>query len=90
MGKPAPIIYREAARLLGLQPGELLAVGDSLEHDVAGAQAIGADTLFVLGGIHAADVRLDAAAGTWDGERLRQLAGSYGVSPTYAVPFMAV
>jgi ribonucleotide monophosphatase NagD (HAD superfamily) len=88
MGKPAAIIYREAARLLGLQPGELLAIGDSLEHDVAGAESIGADTVFVVGGIHAADVGLDAAAGTWDGERLRQLAGSYGVSPTYAVAFM--
>jgi hypothetical protein len=89
MGKPAPVIYGEAAELLGLQPGELLAIGDSLEHDVAGAAALGADTLLVVGGIHAAEVGLNAAAGCWDQERLRQLAGSYGVVPTYALPYLA-
>lgn len=36
MGKPAPLIYAAAAEALGLSAGELLAVGDSLEHDVAG------------------------------------------------------
>lgn len=54
MGKPAPLIYDAARRMLGgLEPHELLAVGDSLEHDVAGAQAAGVDALFVAGGIHA-------------------------------------
>ncbi len=90
MGKPAAIIYKEAARLLQLQPGQLLAIGDSLEHDVAGAQSIGVDTLFVLGGIHAADAGLEAASGQWDDEKLQQLSTSYGVEPTYAVSFMAL
>ena len=36
MGKPAPLIYAACAELLGLPPSQLLAVGDSLEHDIGG------------------------------------------------------
>ncbi|KAL7528873.1 hypothetical protein ACHAXR_002682 [Thalassiosira sp. AJA248-18] len=38
-------------------PG-VLHVGDSLEHDVAGANAAGIDSVFVLGGIHARELGL--------------------------------
>lgn len=37
MGKPAPVIYEGAMALLGLDAAEILAVGDSLEHDIRGA-----------------------------------------------------
>ncbi|EFN54474.1 hypothetical protein CHLNCDRAFT_11074, partial [Chlorella variabilis] len=60
MGKPAPAIYSAALELLQLPPGEVVAVGDSLEHDIGGAQAAGVDALFVLGGIHREDVQLAA------------------------------
>jgi FMN phosphatase YigB (HAD superfamily) len=30
MGKPALVIYKEALQLLGLQPAEVVAIGDSL------------------------------------------------------------
>ncbi|PNH00061.1 hypothetical protein TSOC_014131, partial [Tetrabaena socialis] len=36
MGKPSPLIYAACEEVLRLAAGELLAVGDSLEHDVAG------------------------------------------------------
>ena len=36
MGKPDAVIYEAAMRALGLAPGQVLAVGDSLEHDIAG------------------------------------------------------
>ena len=52
MGKPAPVIYEAAMRDLALEKGEVLAVGDSIEHDIAGAAAAGVDALFVAGGIH--------------------------------------
>lgn len=65
MGKPAPVIYRAALDMLGLPPSEVVAVGDSLEHDIGGAQAAGVDSLFVLGGIHRQDVGL--VNGTADG-----------------------
>lgn len=37
LGKPAPTIYKAAMQLLGLNdPKEIIAIGDSLEHDIAG------------------------------------------------------
>ncbi len=39
--KPDPPIFLHAARELGRQPTEILHVGDSLQHDVAGAIAAG-------------------------------------------------
>lgn len=57
MGKPDPIIYRLALDDLALQINDIIAVGDSLEHDVAGAHAQAIDSLFIAGGIHAQDFR---------------------------------
>jgi putative hydrolase of the HAD superfamily len=39
--KPRPEVFHHAAALGGCQPGEMLHIGDSLETDVAGAQAAG-------------------------------------------------
>lgn len=39
--KPDPRIFQHAARLVRLTPGELLFVGNSLAHDIAGARAAG-------------------------------------------------
>ena len=39
--KPSPEIFAKAAETLGAAPHELLHVGDSLEHDIAGALAAG-------------------------------------------------
>lgn len=75
LGKPGAAIYSAAAALLqkqqmpaGGKEGEdcrfpLLAIGDSLEHDVAGASgapcpAEGVESLFVGGGIHAEELLL--------------------------------
>ncbi len=51
-GKPHPRIYRGCLALMGLAPARLLAIGDSLEHDVAGAETAGIDAAFIAGGIH--------------------------------------
>jgi len=56
-GKPHARVYRTCMRLLGLQPRQVLAIGDSLEHDVAGATAAGIDAAFIAGGIHRDDLR---------------------------------
>lgn len=39
--KPARAIFDQASRLLGLKPGSILHVGDSVEEDVAGARSAG-------------------------------------------------
>jgi len=51
MGKPSPAMYQLALERLGTSPGETLVVGDRLETDIAGAQAIGCRTALVLTGV---------------------------------------
>jgi HAD superfamily hydrolase (TIGR01459 family) len=61
VGKPHPPIYEACLRLLGRpDPRCVLAVGDSLDHDIRGAAAMGMGTALVTGGILAAEF---AAAG---------------------------
>lgn len=71
-GKPHRPIYDEAIALAkakrGSAPplGRVLAIGDSVRTDLAGAQAYGIDCLFVTRGIHAGEFegieRMDSAA----------------------------
>lgn len=52
-GKPHAPVYRRCFDLLGgLAPDRILAVGDSLRTDIAGANAAGIDSLLITGGIH--------------------------------------
>ncbi len=77
-GKPHAPIYRDCFALLkATDRRRILAVGDSLRTDIAGANAAGIDGLWVLGGIHQEDV----AAGDLDAVIARQ-----GVIPVAAVP----
>lgn len=56
VGKPHRPIYGACFDALeGLEPEEIVAVGDSLEHDIAGAQNAGIASCFLTAGIHAAD-----------------------------------
>ena len=55
-GKPYRSVYDSCLALLGVADrSRILAVGDSLRTDIAGADAAGLDSLFVLGGIHATE-----------------------------------
>jgi beta-phosphoglucomutase-like phosphatase (HAD superfamily) len=84
MGKPAAVIYEGALELLGLPAAEVVAVGDSLEHDIGGAQAAGVDSVFVLGGIHRGDVHLSAADnGGGDGSDDAASSGSMTAAGSY-------
>ncbi len=50
IGKPEPTLYRAALDSMSLRPQEVLVVGDRLEIDIAGAQALGCRTALVLSG----------------------------------------
>ena len=53
-GKPYPSVYDTCLERLGIADRRrILAVGDSLRTDLAGAAGAGLDALFVAGGIHA-------------------------------------
>ncbi len=45
--KPSPGIFHEACRQAGCDPAELMHIGDSLETDVAGANAVGAVSVWL-------------------------------------------
>ncbi len=62
LGKPDPAIYRMALDALATPAKRVLAIGDSLHTDIAGAAAAGIDSLWVLGGIHEAALGGDDAA----------------------------
>ncbi len=52
IGKPFAPIYETALQALGNPaPSRTLCIGDSLDHDIAGGQGVGARTLLVTGGI---------------------------------------
>jgi HAD superfamily hydrolase (TIGR01459 family) len=73
-GKPHPAIYRHAQALLKTVPAErIVCIGDSLEHDIAGAAGAGLSSCLVRTGI-LADT---ADAG------LASLADSYGARPDF-------
>lgn len=62
-GKPYRSIYRACFDALGLdRPEAMLAIGDSLRTDIAGAQAVGIAGLFVAGGLHAEELGMTAGA----------------------------
>ena len=53
-GKPFRSVYDSCLRLLGVEDrSRVLAVGDSLRTDIAGAAVAGIDSLLIAGGIHA-------------------------------------
>ena len=53
IGKPHPEVYASVFPMLGVTPARVLAVGDALATDIAGAKAAGIASCWVLGGIHA-------------------------------------
>ncbi len=66
VGKPYPAVYRPVLAMLGMDRARVLAVGDALRTDIAGAATAGIDSCWVLGGIHAEELTtpeaVDAAA----------------------------
>jgi HAD superfamily hydrolase (TIGR01459 family) len=53
-GKPFPSVYDRCLDLLGIDDrSRILAIGDSLRTDIAGAAGAGIDSVLIIGGIHA-------------------------------------
>ena len=86
VGKPNRPIYQACLDALpGVDPAAIVCVGDSLEHDIAGAAGVGLDSVFVTQGIHAAEFPPEAGP-TVLAERLDDLAARHGgARPTWVV-----
>lgn len=53
IGKPHKTIFRNClSHFDGVIPSRILMIGDSVQHDVAGAMAVDIDTAFIVSGIH--------------------------------------
>ena len=88
-GKPYPKIFSAVqVRFPGVDPKRILMVGDSMEHDVAGAARAGWSTAFVRGGIHRDEFPPSAGDGAIL-SRLRPLTKlSGGIFPDYSLPVL--
>ena len=85
-GKPHAPVFRAVETALGLPPEKLLMIGDSLEHDIAGAAGAGWSTLFIRGGLHAEAF----AAGRPVLPALSDLVTAHGTpSPTYTLDYVS-
>ncbi|MGJ4931131.1 TIGR01459 family HAD-type hydrolase [Bradyrhizobium sp. HKCCYLS2038] len=83
VGKPyQPIFAAALEQLGGVDPHRVLMIGDSLDHDVAGARAMGLQSLLLADGVHRTTLTgaPDLAAAT------RKLAGSANRMPTWTMP----
>jgi ribonucleotide monophosphatase NagD (HAD superfamily) len=87
LGKPDPAIYDQVLQRLGVPAGRVLAVGDALRTDIAGAAAVGIDACWVLDGIHA-HALADGAAG-FDLGRAEAAAAEAGLAPLAMLPRFA-
>jgi len=77
IGKPDREVYAPALGMLGAT--RVLAVGDALRTDIAGAKAAGIDSCWVLGGIHGEELAGDSAL-------VEKAARGAGLSPVATLP----
>lgn len=90
-GKPYLPIYdraiaeAERARGVRIDRRRILAIGDGMKTDVAGAVAAGVDALFITGGIHRAALHGEALEASADPDALRRLCAEHSVWPVAAM-----
>ncbi len=84
LGKPDPAVYQPVLQQLSMAPERVLAVGDSLRTDIAGATGVGLASCWVLDGIHGAD--LSDGAGGFDPVKTEAAARAAGMAPVATLP----
>ena len=80
LGKPKIDIYLESTKKIKkLNKSRVLAVGDSMYHDIQGANLFGVDSLLITSGIHQSS--FDNAKPRWE-TNINQV-NNLGISPTF-------
>ncbi|OVA07303.1 HAD-superfamily hydrolase [Macleaya cordata] len=88
MGKPDKVIYQSAMAMAGVEDAsDCIAVGDSLHHDIKGANIAGIQSAFITGGIHATELGLGSYDEVADSSSVHTLASKYDAHPSYVLPF---
>jgi HAD superfamily hydrolase (TIGR01459 family) len=83
LGKPDPAIYLPVMEQLAMPKDRVLAVGDSLRTDIAGATSAGLAACWVLDGLHGEALR--GADGSYDPVAVEAAARSAGMAPVAAM-----
>ncbi|KAL4632001.1 hypothetical protein ACB092_04G020700 [Castanea dentata] len=86
MGKPDKIIYEAAMAMADADVSDSIAVGDSLHHDIKGANAAGIQSAFITGGIHANELGLVSFGEAADLSSVQAHASKYDAYPSYVLP----
>ena len=92
-GKPHPPIYGLARERLNevagfaVPPDEILCIGDGIATDIQGAMGESLDSLFVTGGLAAADTGTTSRSGP-DPERLAAFLAEQRLAPRFAIAFL--
>lgn len=84
LGKPDPTIYQPVLERLGVPPDQVLAVGDSLRTDIAGAASVDVASCWILDGVHGAALR--GGDGEFDLAAAEAEARQAGLSPVAVLP----
>lgn len=86
VGKPHRPVYELCLKKLGGLPTErILGIGDSLQHDIAGGNGIGIDTLLLTHGVHR-DAFAEAESEDGRQEAISSLAEEYAARPRWVLP----
>lgn len=83
-GKPYSSIYQAVMELMApISADKILAIGDSLGTDIAGARGAQIDSLLVSSGIHQRDIISNDSGKKMDKRKLEDLVSFYKISPTF-------
>ncbi|KAI8567106.1 hypothetical protein RHMOL_Rhmol02G0095400 [Rhododendron molle] len=86
MGKPDEKIYKSAMAMAGVDAVDCIAVGDSLHHDIKGANIAGIQSAFITCGIHATELGLGKFGDAADSSSVQALALRHDAHPSYVLP----
>ena len=80
LGKPSQAIYHEATKCLSsYKKSQMVAIGDSLFHDIMGANQFGIDNVLITSGIHAEF--FSKKKPLWESKKNQLL--KYNIEPNY-------
>jgi|UPI000581AC01 HAD superfamily hydrolase (TIGR01450 family) len=86
-GKPHKEHFEACVRDLGLPKEKVVHVGDSIYHDIAGANATGISSILVVGGVHREELGIEVGS-LPERDALEQLFHTHGETPTHVVPLL--
>ena len=80
LGKPSQEIFHEAIKCVNsYKKSQMVAIGDSLFHDIIGAKKFGIDSVLITSGIHANS--FSKKKPLWESKKNQLL--KYNIEPTY-------